>query len=122
MNITKFTPSQWNSFRNINLQDSFFVFKLTLTTRSLTLPELKQDQEHRLFTIKELFENGLSAKQIADHLNDRNHRTPSGKKYYPELVWVTNNKFIKRLQRRQYGTVTVSDQYIVATRYGGNND
>lgn len=93
-----------------------------MTTRSLTLPELKQEQEHRLLIIRELFESGLSAKQIADHLNDRNHRTPSGKKYYPELVWVTNNKFIKRLQRRQYMTVTVSDQYIVTARYGEKND
>ena len=104
------------------MRDSFLVFKITLTTQSLTLPDLQPDQENRLSTIKELFDIGFTAKQIAENLNARNLRTPSGKKYYPELVWVTNNKFTKRLQRQQWVTVTISDPFIATAWCGGNND
>ena len=114
--------SQWNSFRYINLSDSFYIFQVCITTQSLTLQDLPLDREKQLWTIKGLFDNGMSANQIAAHLNDKGLLTPCGKQYYSELVWVTNNKFNKLLRRRQNVTSTISNLFIVTTVYGEKND
>jgi hypothetical protein len=42
---------------------------------------------------------GLNSVQIANYLNERGILTPSGKMYYPKLVWVTHNKFKHRAIR-----------------------
>ena len=121
MNLTKYTPLQWNEFRNINLQATFCQFSATLTTRSLTLPDLSPSQQERLLLINGLFKQGFSASDIADYLNRHDLSTPSGKTYYPELVWVTNKKFSNRLDREHAFTLTISEQRFVTPMTGEDN-
>ena len=47
----------------------------------------------------DLHVQGLTDVQISNYLNDKGIKTPKGKKYYYELVWVTRNKSNKRNDR-----------------------
>lgn len=42
----------------------------------------------------------MSNKDIAQYLNDRNLKTPKGKSYYGNLIWVTLKKYRDRLERK----------------------
>lgn len=55
----------------------------------------------RLQLIDALYQKGWSSVEIAKHLNERGILTPTGKAYYPKLIWVTHNKFKRREARRQ---------------------
>jgi len=79
------------------------VFDVELTTKALSVPVLSQGQQDRHELIQKLHEDGFSDADIADYLNERNIKTPTDKKYYQELVWVTESslrgerKFIKEV-------------------------
>jgi len=47
----------------------------------------------------------MSDQQIADYLNDKNIKTPTGLSYYPELVFVTRRK------------IAIRESYIPYSRY-----
>ncbi len=76
-------------------------FEVEITSKSLSLNVLPKDQLGRLILIKKLHFDGLTDIEIAHFLNSNNIKTPKGKQYYQELVWVTRNKFEKRNLRKQ---------------------
>lgn len=42
----------------------------------------------------------MSNREISDFLNSMGIKTPKGKDYYPNLIWVTLKKYRKRLERK----------------------
>jgi len=76
-------------------------FEVEITSKSLSLNVLPKDQLGRLTLIKKLHSDGLTDSEIAHFLNSNHIKTPKGKEYYQELVWVTRNKFEKRNLRKQ---------------------
>lgn len=49
--------------------------------------------------MKSLYDGGFNSKQISKYLNFMGMKTPKGKEYYPKLVWVSVDKYKKRLKR-----------------------
>ncbi len=76
-------------------------FQVKIVSRALSIPIISTSQLDRLTLIKKLHSDGLSDTAIADFLNSKGLKTPKGKKYYQELIWVTRNKFNKRNLREQ---------------------
>lgn len=76
-------------------------FEVEITSKALSLNVLPKSQLDRLILIKKLHFDGLLDSEIAQFLNSNNIKTPKGKQYYQELVWVTRNKFEKRNLRKQ---------------------
>ena len=72
---------------------------MTVVTRSLSLNVIPDGRLERLQLIDALYQKGWNSVEIANHLNERGILTPSGKAYYPKLVWVTQRKFRQRLSR-----------------------
>jgi hypothetical protein len=71
----------------------------------------------RLQLIDSLYRKGWKSVEIANHLNDQGILTPSGKKYYPKLVWVTQNKFKHRAIRHIIEDMEINDmRYTVLVR------
>jgi hypothetical protein len=70
-----------------------------LVTRSLSLNAIPDGRLERLQLIDALYEKGWNSVEIANHLNEQGMSTPSGKAYYPKLVWVTYDKFNRRAKR-----------------------
>jgi hypothetical protein len=90
-------------------------FEVEITSKSLSLTVLPKDQLGRLILIKKLHSDGLSDFQIAHFLNSSNIKTPKGKEYYQELVWVTRNKFEKRnLRKQNYKYEVRNIQFLIA--------
>lgn len=83
-------------------------FTVTVITRSLSLNVLSDGRMERLELIASLYERGWNSVEIADHLNEQAMLTPSGMAYYPKLVWVTHNKFMRRTTRRQLSDIKIS--------------
>ena len=77
------------------------VFDVELTTKALSVPVLSQGQQERHDLIQQLHEDGFTDADIAEYMNERNIKTPTGKQYYQELVWATRNKFLKRNLRKK---------------------
>lgn len=76
-------------------------FEVEITSKSLSVSVIPKDRLGRLILIKKLHSDGLNDRQIADYLNSMNIKTPQGKTYYSELVFVTRSKFEKRNLRRE---------------------
>ena len=72
---------------------------MTVVTRSLSLNVIPDGRLERLQLINSLYERGWNSVEIANYLNEQGVLTPSGKAYYPKLVWVTQRKFRQRLSR-----------------------
>ena len=54
----------------------------------------------RLELMNKLDNRGLSSKEICDYLNNKNIRTVrTNNPYTPKLIWMTLQKYKKRLQR-----------------------
>lgn len=86
-------------------------FDIIIKTNVLTLNQLDKDQNDRLELIKDLYEKGLTPKQIAHYLNQENLLTPTGKLYTTQLVFMTHSKYLKRLQRMNNIQVSVKQDY-----------
>ena len=69
----------------------------------------------RLELIKKLADSGMSNKDIAQYLNDRNLKTPNGKTYYGNLIWATLKKYRDRIDRqnRKAETVWTEEQLFI---------
>jgi hypothetical protein len=76
-------------------------FQVKIVSKALSIPIISKSQLDRLILIKKLHSDGLSDTAIADFLNSKGLKTPKGKKYYQELIWVTRNKFNKRNLREK---------------------
>ncbi len=99
---TKLSRIQSNKFPILFLPHEIsLVFEVEITSKALSLNVLPKDQLGRLILIKKLHSDGLSDNEIAHFLNSKNIKTPKGKRYYQELVWVTRNKFEKRNLRKE---------------------
>ena len=62
---------------------------------------LNPKRKQRLELIYDLHLQGWSNKQITDHLNSKNFKTPRTKKEYtPKLIWMTIYKYKNRLSRK----------------------
>ena len=58
------------------------------------------DRLMRLELIYKLYNQGLSSKEICDYFNNKNIRTVrTNNPYTPKLIWMTLQKYKKRLQR-----------------------
>ena len=80
-----------------------------IETRSLSICVLSDTRIDRLNFLESLSEQGLSARQIADRMNESGLKTPQGKHYYPELIFVTLAKFRRRRVRGIESKVVVKD-------------
>jgi hypothetical protein len=64
--------------------------------------------------IKTLSDKGVTNKEISEFLNSLGIKTPKGKDYYPNLIWVTLKKYRKRLERYSpYKVVRSSEKLII---------
>lgn len=89
-------------------------FEVEITSKSLSLNVLPKDQLDRLILIQKLHFDGLLDSEIAQFLNFNNIKTPKGKQYYQELVWVTRNKFEKRnLRKKDYKYEVKNIQFLI---------
>jgi len=62
---------------------------------------LNLNRKQRLDLIYDLHLQEWSNKQISDHLNTQNLKTPrTRKKYTPKLIWMTIHKYKNRLSRK----------------------
>ena len=95
-------PSQllWNNFRNIYGNYKLFIkFRVIIETQKLSVFNLNPVRENQLKLIKSLSDQGKSSVEICDYLNSNNMKSPRGHYYTPKLVWVTLDKYKKRLRR-----------------------
>lgn len=76
---------------------------------SLSLNVIPDGRLERLQLIDALYAKGWSSVEIANYLNEKSILTPSGKAYYPKLIWVTQNKFKRRTERSYRGGCDISD-------------
>ena len=81
-------------------------FEVEIVTRQLSLNLIPERRQERHQIIESLYLSGLNDKQIASELNQRGIKTPSGKDYYYELVFVTRRKLRLR-KERHFAKVTV---------------
>jgi len=104
------SPLRWSKFKCTYLsQKTTLCFLVEIETRSLSICVLSDARIDRLTFLESLSEQGLSAKQIADYMNESNLKTPQGKYYYPELIFVTLAKFRRRKVRGIESKVVVKD-------------
>ena len=110
------SPAIWQNrlqssrFRYINLlEDVVLGFEIKIITRELTIPQLPTDRETRLEFIYQLHLEGRSNKFITDYFNSRDVKTPRGKPYTQKNIWVTIEKYKKRLERITDTTYTTTD-------------
>jgi hypothetical protein len=80
--------------------DVVLAFDVLLKTRSLSLNLIPDERVERHKLIVQLHESGLDDSEIAEFLNLRGIKTPTGRTYYRELVFVTRRKVT--LKRRIY--------------------
>lgn len=75
-------------------------FEVLIETRRLSLNLLSTDRTDRHTLMQALHDEGLSDAQIAARLNALGVRTPRGRAYYAELVFVTRRKARLRMARK----------------------
>ncbi len=83
-------------------------FEVEIVTRQLSLNLIPERRQERHQLIDMLYRFGFSDKQIASEPNQRGIKTPSGKDYYYELVFVTRRKMRLR-KERHLAKVTLMD-------------
>ena len=56
----------------------------------------------------------MGNKEISELLNSLGLKTPKGKEYYPNLIWVTLKKYRKILERNSsYKIIQTNDQFML---------
>ena len=93
-------PILWNNFRKIyGNYDLFIKYRVVIETKKLSIFNLDPNRSNRLKLIKSLSDQGKSSVEISDYLNSSNLKSPRGHQYNPKLVWMTFDKYKKRLKR-----------------------
>jgi len=90
----KFIRSRWSSIEDIlppflvfKNPDNFVVtFEVNITTQVLTTFNKSKRFEEIHNLINQLNEEGMTNKEISNHLNSRNIKTPTGKDYTKQLI------------------------------------
>ena len=93
---------RWNKFRLTFGENHsfFFEFNITIECNDLGLKRLGSNQIYRLELMKKLKDEGYNSKEISEFLNVNGIRPlRTNHPYSPQLVWVTLNKYEKRLSR-----------------------
>ena len=93
---------RWNKFRlTFSENHSFFLeFNIIIECNDLGLVRLGTDRMLRLELMKKLKDVGYNSKEISEFLNVNGIRPlRTNNPYSPQLVWVTLNKYEKRLSR-----------------------
>ena len=97
---SKSIPLLWNNFRTIyGNYDLFIKYRVVIETKKLSIFNLDPKRSNRLKLIKSLSDQGKSSVEISDYLNSSNLKSPRGHQYNPKLVWMTLDKYKKRLKR-----------------------
>ena len=90
----------WNNFRKIyGNYDLFIKYRVVIETKKLSIFNLDPKRSNRLKLIKSLSDQGRSSVEISNYLNSSNLKSPRGHQYTPKLVWMTLDKYKKRLKR-----------------------
>ena len=90
----------WNNFRKIyGNYDLFIKYRVVIETKKLSIFNLDPKRSNRLKLIKSLSDQGRSSVEISNYLNSSNLKSPRGHQYTPKLVWMTLDKYNKRLKR-----------------------
>ena len=90
----------WNNFRKIYGNYKLFIkFRVVIETKKLSIFNLDPKRLNRLKLIKSLSDQGKSSVEISEYLNSNNMKSPRGYQYTPKLVWMTLDKYKKRLRR-----------------------
>lgn len=94
-------PLRWNKFRITYFEYSLFIqFNIIIECNDLGLVRLGTDRMLRLELMKKLKDEGYNSKEISEFLNVNGIRPLlTDNLYSPKLVWVTLNKYEKRLSR-----------------------
>ena len=82
---------------------------IRVITNSLTVKDISEEQECRHQLIMDLHNQSLTDKQITDYLNSHNIKTPLGKDYYYELVYVTRKKIERRDNWKNNTVITLEN-------------
>ena len=113
---------QWNEFRNIYGNYKIFIkYHVIIETKRLSVFNLNPIRENRLKLIKSLNDQGKSSVEISDYLNSNNMKSPRGHQYTPKLIWVTLDKYKKRLKRvDSYKIVHQSEELcVISSKFRG---
>ena len=94
-------PLLWSKFRITYFEYSLFIqFNIIIECNDLGLVRLGTDRMLRLELMKKLKDEGYNSKEISEFLNVNGIRPLlTDNLYSPKLVWVTLNKYEKRLSR-----------------------
>ena len=105
----KSSPLLWSKVHRIkDIQDEVYLgVKILASTRSLTVPTLDPRREKKLALLAQLYDQGITTRQITDWFNDIGLLTERGCRWSPSLVWVTVKKWKKRQHR-------LRDHYIIS--------
>ena len=81
----KSSPLRWSKVLRIDEseKDVFWGIKVTLYTRSLTIPELDPEGVARLKLMSDLNDQGVSIREMSDWFNATGLPTPRGTFYTP---------------------------------------
>ena len=87
-------------------------FTATITTKALSQFSLIGYRNEQIQKILKLKKKGFTDKQIADHFNSLNIKTPTGKSYTRQLVLMTRYKYNKRILRSKECSVRTTPMTI----------
>ena len=112
------SPLQWNEFpMTYKASDVVLAFNVIVKTRSLSLNLIPDERLERHKLIVQLHESGLDDREIAEFMNRSGVRTPTGRTYYQELVFVTRRKIRLRETRQTKDAMTIQNvKFFLQTR------
>lgn len=97
--------------------DVVLAFDVIVKTRSLSLNLIPDERVERHKLIVQLHESGLDDREIAEFLNHCGIKTPTGRTYYQELVFVTRRKIRLRGTRQTGDVMTIQNvKFFLQTR------
>ena len=91
-------PSLWSNLQRMSSGniETYLCFTATLRTSKLKVFPYSEYQQFLHDTIKELHDGGMGYRKIAEWLNERDYKTPRGKRFYNNHVFSILKK--KRLR------------------------
>ena len=108
------SPLQWSSFHYIkdDLSNLVFGFDVQVKTKSLTVTETSDKFKFCLKLIGELYEKGMSNKEISDYLNNNGFLTPNNNAYNQKSIWGTLRQIKERENRLKNTEFFVGEKFI----------
>jgi len=75
----------------------------------LNVWDISEEQDYRHKLIMDLHNQGLNDKKISEYLNSNAIKSPSGKQYYPQLVFGTRKKKLIRESLKSNTSVSLEN-------------